>query len=399
MTNFERACPLCGAKDSEILADIPFGDFDESGLSRRLRLLCCRDCRQIFNEVEGGAAVLDRYYSVQALYSADMGVGSGGSGPKDLERYAGTHEKLAPFLKKEARIVDVGCAKGGFLAFLKDLGYGRLTGVDLNQTCIGHIREELGLAAEMGSVYRLPFRDGEVDVLVLSHVLEHLHDLHGAVREMKRVLADSGVLFIELPDAARYGEFPVADFYWLSQREHVNHFDSHHLARLLLLNGLKVLDAGRMEMEMAPGVPNPLIYTVAENGRNTDGASPAGRKEDLADRMRQYLACQSERMEGWRSRVKELARSGRPIYPWGIGLEFFSLYEMAGLRSCNIGWLVDRNPAKLRRTVDGLPIRHPDTLAGLGPDAVAAVTSVLHKSAMMADLARSGFGGECVALV
>ena len=342
---------------------------------------------------------LERYYRDQALYSAEMGVGSGGSGPMDQERYARTYQKMAPFLDEQARIADVGCAKGGFLAFLKEQGHQLLVGVDVNQTCVNHIQADLGISAKAGSVYRLPFRDGELDVLVLSHVLEHLHDLHGAIREVKRVLSDSGVVFIELPDASRYIKYPVANYYWLSQREHVNHIDSYHLAHLLQLNGLGVKDAGQMEMEMFPGVKNPLIYAVGGKDHENVGLPMDSQAGNLAASIREYLDLQEIEMEGWRLRVKELARCGRPVYPWGIGLEFFTLYNMAGLRLCNLDWLVDRNPAKLTRTVDARPIRHPETLAGLGPEALVVITSVLHKSAMREELARSGFGGECLALV
>jgi SAM-dependent methyltransferase len=399
MTKIERACPLCWTSHAEIMTDLVFGDFDESGLTRHLRLLCCPDCGQVYNEITGGPEALERYYRDQALYSAEMGVGSGGSGPLDLARYARTHEKMAPFLDKKARIADVGCAKGGFLAFLKGQGYQRLIGVDVNQACVDHIQVELGLSARVGSVYRLPFRDGELDVLVLSHVLEHLHNLHGAIQEIRRVLSETGVLFIELPDAGRYGQYPVANYYWLSQREHVNHFDSHHLAQLLQFNGLKVTAAGQMEMEMAPGVENPLIYAVASKGHETLAVTTDSQEGDLSISTRDYLTCQAKEMEGWRLRVKELAGRDRTVYPWGIGLEFFTLYEMAGLRRCNLGWLVDRNPAKVTRTVDGLPIRHPDTLASLGSESLVVLTSVLHKSAMREELERTGFGGDCMVLV
>lgn len=53
----------------------------------------------------------------------------------------------------------------------------------------------------------LPFRDGQVSVLMAEHVIEHLDDRHevpGLLREIHRALAPGGVVRIVVPDGERW---------------------------------------------------------------------------------------------------------------------------------------------------------------------------------------------------
>lgn len=51
----------------------------------------------------------------------------------------------------------------------------------------------------------LPFGDGDFDVVVCSHVLEHVPDDHAAMREIRRVLAPDGVALLLVPEATDGG--------------------------------------------------------------------------------------------------------------------------------------------------------------------------------------------------
>jgi hypothetical protein len=114
--------------------------------------------------------------------------------------------------------------------------------------------------------------------------------------------------------------------------------------------------------------------------------------------MKAYLAASAEVMAKRRSVVDDLAKSETIVIPWGVGLEFFSLYTLAGLSRCNIPFLIDNNPAKQRRQVDGLDIRSSDVLDKLNSDAVVVITSVLHKEAMLNEIGSRSFAGNVVVL-
>src|SRR3989344_3716857 len=58
----------------------------------------------------------------------------------------------------------------------------------------------------IASVYELPFKDGEFDIVLCMSVLEHLEDPPRAIREMRRVLKTGGSIIISVPFM-----FPIHD--------------------------------------------------------------------------------------------------------------------------------------------------------------------------------------------
>ena len=79
----------------------------------------------------------------------------------------------------------------------------RLVAIDIH----GHIDEvrrmldHEGVKAQLhqGSLYEMPFADGEFDALACFSVLEHLTDLDGALREFARVTRPGAVLALGFP--------------------------------------------------------------------------------------------------------------------------------------------------------------------------------------------------------
>jgi ubiquinone/menaquinone biosynthesis C-methylase UbiE len=61
--------------------------------------------------------------------------------------------------------------------------------------------EHEGVKAELhqGSLFEMPFTDGEFDALACFSVLEHLTDLDGAMREFSRVTRPGAVLALGFP--------------------------------------------------------------------------------------------------------------------------------------------------------------------------------------------------------
>ncbi len=99
------------------------------------------------------------------------------------------------------RVLDVGCGGGLVAERLAALGY-RVTGVDLSEGAVDAARRHARASGvevdyHVGSAYELPVAPASIDMVVVSDVLEHLHDLPGAVAEMSRVLRPGGVLVFD----------------------------------------------------------------------------------------------------------------------------------------------------------------------------------------------------------
>jgi SAM-dependent methyltransferase len=118
---------------------------------------------------------------------------------------------LAP--NRSRRILDVGCGSGATLLALRE--FGEVVGLDRAALAL-HFCRQRGLRALLqGQAGSLPIRAGGVDLVTLLDVLEHLFDDRAALREMYRVLAPGGWLFLAVP------AYP---FLWSEHDEALSHW-------------------------------------------------------------------------------------------------------------------------------------------------------------------------------
>ncbi len=104
--------------------------------------------------------------------------------------------------KRPARALDLGCGPGGFVPGLLGLCESVIAAdEDLESLQSAKAREDIaGCAPSVATTARrLPFKSGCFDLVCLYDVLEHIEDEPGALREIRRVLAPSGVLAMSVP--------------------------------------------------------------------------------------------------------------------------------------------------------------------------------------------------------
>jgi SAM-dependent methyltransferase len=99
-------------------------------------------------------------------------------------------------------LLEVGYGSGIFLPELARRA-DRLAAIDIHPQA-ERVREmllELGVAADLreGSLFELPYGDGEFDALVCLSVLEHIVELDAALSELRRVLRPGGIAVCGFP--------------------------------------------------------------------------------------------------------------------------------------------------------------------------------------------------------
>lgn len=388
-----RSCPLCGAGTGFALGDICFEVFDEAPVVGKFTIVTCDNCGFAFNDTPSRQTDFNRYYEENAYYFTSGTISSGGSSAYETKRLEALASRISPYIPKpDAAIFDIGCSKGGLLAILNKRGFSRLFGVDMNPSCVMHIKEALGFSAEMGSALEIPFSDTRADVLIYSHVVEHVIDLKCLLAAAREKLNDGGIVCVEVPDASRYGEcsfLPYQDLYL----EHVNHFDPEMLVNLFHEGGFTTICAEQVLAEASPRGNVPCVWAVFRKGV----APQRTNSRNIELKLRNYLGWSAQHDILEKFKTLELERS--PLYIWGISQYAMLLLGQTALRKCNLAGLVDMDSYKQTRTLQGMPIQHPDILRHkVNQDYTVLVTALGYEEQVIRSLKEMNFKGTIMTL-
>lgn len=128
---------------------------------------------------------------------------------KFAEKFRGTEEYVSKniefyrrFFEGKHELLDIGCGRGEFLGFAKELG-ANARGIDLSEECIAMCRAK-GFEAEKADlfVYLTNLADASLDGIFCSQVIEHLpvDRLPELMKLAASKLSRDGVLAIETPN-------------------------------------------------------------------------------------------------------------------------------------------------------------------------------------------------------
>ncbi|MCK9920314.1 class I SAM-dependent methyltransferase [Frankia sp. AgPm24] len=149
---------------------------------------------------------------------------------------------------RPGRALDCGCGAGDNARLLRERGW-QVTGVTNDpseRAAAGRECDRIELADLADG---LPFApDGSYELVVLSHILEHLADPTPLVREARRVLAPDGRILVALPNVLHYrqrAKFLLGHFEYtetgLMDATHLRFFTVTSARRLLVSGGLRIL--------------------------------------------------------------------------------------------------------------------------------------------------------------
>lgn len=108
-------------------------------------------------------------------------------------------EKRIGATSQRRRVLEVGCAAGFFLSVFRENGWD-VVGIDANPRWVAWGREHLGLDLHVGFFGEDVFRGEEFDLIVFSHVLEHLPDPVPTLKAIRAKVRSTGSVFIGTPN-------------------------------------------------------------------------------------------------------------------------------------------------------------------------------------------------------
>ena len=173
-----------------------------------------------------------------------------------------TYYPLIDFCKKHAggRILDYGCATGGYCLELEKLNY-ECVGVDVNEKLI-KIAQQKGVKAQL-ITNNLPFPDNSFDTVIMFELLEHVHDPDVLLKEAERVAKKN--ILITVPNCEYFeelGKYGLTYQHFLAM-DHINFFTKKELEKLIVRYGAR-FEVFKDEPIMFKGKPNyPALFRSA----------------------------------------------------------------------------------------------------------------------------------------
>ena len=371
-----RLCPLCGNQTGEKLHSLDYADDSQGLLPRHYDIVCCDSCSFIYNDFNEPDSVFTRHYANSQKYSDPKLYGGGGISPEEIQMWENYYQLISSHLRKDMKILEVGCGKGGFLETLRNHGFQQLSGLDQSVEC-----QQILRTRQIESLESWKQIENRKFDLVISHaVFEHLPNPREMMTRIRDVLSEDGFLFITVPDADSYYKYDSAPFYYFD-REHINHFTCSTLHLLCSLYSFL-----------------PITFQVVQNksfGPMKFHYDIAGifqfKKTQLTGSVRKYI----DSCNGKIIHVPHEIFASEHVFLWGIGAFAENLLFAGYFNAAEDLHLLDVDISKQGKKILGKTVEAPERLLDHDPEKSAVViTSVLYKDKIIESLRSMGFRGK-----
>jgi SAM-dependent methyltransferase len=232
----EVTCGACASDDRREL-------FQKQGF----RFFRCRTCSHVYVSprvaphvqqavtIDDGCAA-DRYLEAQRIYA----------------------ERICQLLRRRtpgARLLDIGFGRGYLMQMAQVYGF-EVNGLDSSEDRVADMRPLFGERVMRVVVGRDPIPWRSFDVVVVSHVLEHLPDPVATIAEIASIMNPGGWLYIAVPDVGSM-DFRIFGKHWnvVNPLVHVQYFSEQSLTTALESGGFEGVERlwhPRLRDELAP---------------------------------------------------------------------------------------------------------------------------------------------------
>ncbi|MFZ5953425.1 MAG: methyltransferase domain-containing protein [Candidatus Rifleibacteriota bacterium] len=355
MTNFDfRNCPVCSHDKSEVIYQQDFKNI--LGISMNVfsqKIAICRNCGMVFTNPFVSDCDLNNYYSNMSSYEYD----------DNNNEYPEVHQKrsfnqfnyiLSHIDRNDLNlsVLDIGCALGYTLFLFKKMGYDVL-GLEPSPKNKKIAKEKYGVEIETRFLNRDGLDGRLFDIIILSHVAEHLKYPLEIAKNIHNILAENGLLFIETPDIDFFDERDLYQFSF----EHINYFNIDSLKNLFQQADFELLDSKIFYNDKSTAPFYPTLGTIWKKGKEKKpllnhfetNKITINKYIKLINNFRNELGC----------KIENIISSNQRIALWAAGTLTSLLFSQTNLEKGNIRAIFDNDHKKHGQSMNGIPIFKP----------------------------------------
>lgn len=262
--------------------------------------------------------------------------------------------------KSDAKVFEIGCNDGLFLEQLKMRGQRLCVGLEPNSFAVKVARQTRGLTVYETFLDDSTARDalathGKFDLVVSRQVLEHVSNIEHFFKCADQLLANDGMIFIDVPDVGpglSVGDCTIA---W---EEHVNYFTENVLTRALDQFGFAPVELKKFNYSGG------TLAVLAERKNSAKTFTPSRDFRSLAETF-------DKRVEAYRAKLVATLKKARSSFDavviYGVGCRACTFVN--GLRLAEfIDYAVDDQVERQHHLMPGsqLPIFSSQRLSERG---------------------------------
>jgi 2-polyprenyl-3-methyl-5-hydroxy-6-metoxy-1,4-benzoquinol methylase len=232
-------CPVCNSTQINPLLTVK----DHSVSKEEFVIWQCADCSLRFTQDVPDEDSIGPYYQSQEYIShsnTDKGL------LNKLYQKVRKHtleqkaKLIIHYTKPRGRILDIGAGIGAFLSVMKEKGW-EVKGIEPDAGARKNAQDLFKLELDEPSTLQ-SLNQNSYDAITLWHVLEHVHQLHDYLEQLKNLLTKEGKIFIAVPNYTS-GDAAAYRTYWAAYDvpRHLYHFTPKAIEKLMQQHGLKVI--------------------------------------------------------------------------------------------------------------------------------------------------------------
>jgi len=195
--------------------------------------------------------------------------------------------------------------------------------------------------AELASV------QGTAHIVSCRYLLEHSHDPVASLQGLRHLMADEGLLLIEVPDSSKFLSMMDYSFIW---EEHICYFTEDTFRACALSADFEIVQFTRY-----PGALEDALVFVLRAARRLPAQKAVKRIRKNSDTFIRYQAGLTKARQKYLSALRAVSARGRKVAIFGAGHQSIMFINALGLAQ-QISYAIDDAPEKIGYLIPGTSI-------------------------------------------
>jgi SAM-dependent methyltransferase len=361
-----RNCPVCDNSEGEENYSQMFIKLPGLSADFKQVISVCSNCGMTYVSDFLTDEELEFYYSAMSTY--EYAENEYEFPEEHRKRSEQQHKYVSKFSKGcFDNVLDIGCSLGYTLSLFQQDGSSVL-GIEPSSKLKEIAKLQYGvdvITDFFNKDLKLP---NKYDLILLSHVAEHLKFPKEIFTSIKDELQPGGLVYVEVPSIELFDERDLFQFSF----EHINYFSHGSLLNLMHVAGFEEVDHIVFENSDRTA---PFYPTLGTLWRKATREYPLiNRYEHDRAVIIRYINLVKKHAGKLNSKIEKIVSKHSAIAIWGAGTLTAQLFAQTLLKDSNIKVIYDSDPKKDGQLMNGIPVKKPELSSTLlvddGIDAV-----------------------------